>query len=200
MQHASKEAEPTGELFLIFQEAVLPVYAKGHLSNERQHFEEARDWLGQIEEPLHSSPNFQISLRDWRKKSASLTQGNALSCSVVASISQALKPAAAWAAGQNLRIHFEWVWDGRTVFIVQADEAAPVEGFDPRKQLKCYRKHSSERPKLKCLQEISSSHAKRFSKINNVAIYKSLELPSCPIFVLDDESVFKRLLEGAQLI
>src|SRR5690606_14101321 len=57
------------KVHLIIQKKVLPDSGKGHLSNERHCYEEARDWLGQFEGPnLSEKETFTVNLRNWRTK------------------------------------------------------------------------------------------------------------------------------------
>ncbi|WP_244127008.1 nucleoside triphosphate pyrophosphohydrolase [Burkholderia gladioli] len=182
---------------LVVQRAVIAVAAKGHLSDERQHAQEARDWIGEVEAPASpQEPYFRINLRSWRRRENEAAFSRPLQCALRVSISRALEPAAWWAYKRGTRIHFEWVWDGKSVFLVQADEALTLPGFDPTAQTKALQRNNSAKPSLQCLKEISEEHARKFHKIKNVEVYKKLGLPSCPIFVLDDAEIFAELLSG----
>lgn len=198
LQQTSQAIKSTDErVCLVVQRAVTAVSAKGHLSDERQYAQEARDWLGEFEAPASiQDPYFRINLRAWRRKENEAAFLRPLACSLRVSISRALEPAAWWAYKRGTRIHFEWVWDGKFVFLVQADEALTSAGFDPTAQIKALQRNATTKPTLRCLTEITQEHARKFHKIRNVEVYKKLGLPSCPIFVLDNDEVFSELRSG----
>lgn len=116
---------------LLIQKRCQPENAKGHLSNERRCYKENRDWMGEIEFAGSGAPsNFQINLRRWRERLPEKPP-DILACSLSIDISDVLKIPADWAYRVNARLHFEWVWDGRTVYLVQADEEFSWDGHDP---------------------------------------------------------------------
>ncbi|WP_186288425.1 nucleoside triphosphate pyrophosphohydrolase [Burkholderia gladioli] len=194
-QISSSLSSSSEQVCLIVQRAVVPISAKGHLSDERQYAQEARDWLGEIETPAQD-PYFQINLRQWRRRQNEAAFSLPLGCTLRVSISRALEPAAWWAYKLDTRAHFEWVWDGKAVYLVQVDEAITRDGFDPTAQTKALQRQKGTTPALRCLKEISEEHARKFHKINNVEIYKKLGLPSCPIFVLDDVDILSEIISG----
>ena len=116
---------------LLIQKRSAPVRAKGHLSNERRCYEENRDWIGEFESAEGAaSVHFQINLRHWRRKTPQ-NLARPLLCAISPHISEALKMPADWAYRKGARVHFEWVWDGSCVYVVQADEEAEWTGHDP---------------------------------------------------------------------
>ena len=182
---------------LIVQKCVIPISASGHLSNERRFYEDKRDWLGEYEEIAYKSKKpFGIHLRNWRKK---IVVGNSsevsLNCNLSAHISEVLKLPAAWACEKSLRLHFEWVWDGERIYIVQADQEREANGVDPTK---CYSITETDLSSFKpeCLHEITKELATRFNKINNVFTYIDLELPVTTLYVLDDQNLINNLATG----
>ena len=40
-----------------------------------------------------------------------------------------------WATEQRIRVHFEWVYDGYYIYLVQADEEAANDGINPRESM-----------------------------------------------------------------
>jgi predicted house-cleaning noncanonical NTP pyrophosphatase (MazG superfamily) len=177
---------------LVIQKLVIPTSAKGHLSNERRCYEEARDWLGQYEGPENRESNFQINLRNWRQKiNTNISIDNPLKCNLSAHVSEVLKIPASWAYEKNLRIHFEWVWDGKTIFLVQADQDKKGDGVSPTKVLSSYHKKSLFTPRY--LVKINDELHYKYSKIRNVFIYQKLGLPIAPIYILDDQTAINNL-------
>lgn len=185
---------------LIIQKYAIPISAKGHLSNERRFYKESRDWIGDYEEIKTSTGKpFQINLRNWRKRINVNNQvDKSLDCNLTAHISQILHIPAAWAYEQGLRLHFEWVWDGKSIYLVQADQEYEINGVDPLNSLNLERNPLiSFEPK--CLKQITEDHAKRFNKVRNVFVYFKLGLPTTRLFVLDEQSVINELAKGIVL-
>ena len=185
------------EIPLIIQKYIIPISAKGHLSNERRCYEEPRDWLGEFENVKKNiNKPFQINLRNWRKKVVVETYiDKPLICNLSAHVKEMLEIPAAWACERGLRLHFEWVWDGKTIYIVQADQDCETNGVDPNKIL--YSKlNSIDKFVPKILKEITDEHTKRFNKIKNVFTYKKLGLAITKLYVLDDQTIINDLASG----
>lgn len=182
---------------LIIQEYIIPFSAKGHLSNERRVYEEDRDWLGQFEGVSTRLVNrsFKINLRNWRKKVKALTD-QSLNCNLIEHIPSVLESPAAWGYEKHLRLHFEWVWDGEHIYIVQMDQEDKAGGSDPTKLYQAkFTNPSNFNPK--CLKEIVEDHASKYNKIHNVFTYLKLGLPVTKIYVLDDQKVINQLVSGS---
>ena len=175
---------------LIIQKYAVPISKKGHLSNERRCYEEKRDWLGQYED---TADHFTINLRNWREKIDVDQKLNLpLACNLSAHVSEVLKFPATWAYNKKIRLHFEWVWDGGVIYLVQADLEHQNNGEDPTK---ITQKTNNQISKFtpKCLKEITTEHAKKFCKISNVFTYKKLCLPTTKLFILDDQLIIEDL-------
>lgn len=173
---------------------------RGHVSNERRVAEEKRDWQGEIETTLPQL--FKISLRSWRKKiNISSYLELALICPSSKSIKDVLSIPCTWATDYGLRIHFEWIFDGDYVFLVQADEETESTGINPLK----IPETSIEQPTHEdavfpcCVHKLYSEDAdkyKSYSKIQNPLLYQKLGLSSAPLYILDDENTLSLLSQG----
>lgn len=182
---------------LIIQRRVMPLSAKGHLSNERMHAKEARDWIGSYETiDNKSGQHFQINLRNWRKK---IIAGNyvddELKCNISALVAEVLKIPAAWGTQQKIRLHFEWIWDGQRIYIVQADQENESTGINPTK-VHINRLSPTHKFSPKCIKIISQKDASQYSKIHNVFTYLKLGLPVAPLYILDDQSIINDIVSG----
>lgn len=180
---------------LLVQRQSQVIKAKGHLSNERRCYEESRDWIGEIEsaDAAHAG-SFQINLRHWREKLPD-SAPQPLFCALSPQISEVLKVPADWAFRKKVRVHFEWVWDGSVVYLVQADEEAQWEGHNPVEEHAERSYHAiSFEPQV--LRRVTDKDAKRYSKIGNVFTYLKLNLPIAPLFILDDKAVIERVANG----
>lgn len=179
---------------LVVQKLVSPVSAKGHLSNERRCSKENRDWLGEFENiKFISSDCFKIRLRNWRRKlNFAMKLDKPLSCNLKVQISEILKIPSTWAYDSGARIHFEWVWDGKSLYIVQADQDNKCYGIDPVKYYK-YRSVNSKDFTPKCLRKVDEAAASRFGKIKNVYTYHKLGLPTTQLYILDNQCVIDEI-------
>lgn len=180
------------DVHLIVQQAINPVAAKGHLSNERRCYEEARDWLGEFEiSKEKNAPTFSVNLRKWRSETNAHVD-LPLTCHLEALVSKVLQTPAWWAKKKSIRVHFEWVWDGKRLFIVQADEAKKLPGTNPT-DISRSSETATANYQPKCLTKITSSHADQYNKIRNVYTYLTLELPTANLYVLEDVSVLDEI-------
>ncbi len=183
---------------LVIQQYVLPISARGHLSNERRFSKESRDWLGVYEniDNRNSGNHFNINLRNWRKKIVVSNYINRpLDCNISALVSAILEIPATWTYQSKIRLHMEWIWDGHQIFIVQADQESESIGVDPTKV--CLIKSSlpnTFRPK--CIKIVDETDACRYSKINNVITYMNLGLPVTRLYILDDQSIIQSIASG----
>jgi len=183
----------TCEIALVIQKHADPIRLKGHLSNESRVYKETRDWAGEYE---GTDTTFTINLRNWRKRIVVDDQVDTpLQCDLDVRVPEVLKIPAAWAYRQSLRLHFEWVWDGKTVYIVQADQEHESVGENPTKvYIPGGKRSSGFEPR--CLIRVTEAHAERYNKIRNVFTYMKLGLPITQLYVLDDQSVIDGLALG----
>lgn len=104
-----------GKVHWIVQADVRPV-RRGHLSNERHLSYENRDWVAEVElQGDRLGYASTIAIRPWRD-GAGLPDLD-LSCGSEPQITLRLRKVAKWATTYTSRLHFEWVWDGATVWL-----------------------------------------------------------------------------------
>lgn len=167
---------------------------KGHLSNERHVSKEPRDWVVELElADDYPGKTIPIGIRSWREggKPSSLD----LSCNSEAEIPIRLKDVAKWAFQFAKRIHFEWVWDGKRLWIVQADAAAPLHGVDPTTVLPS----QILTPNVGGLQVFRVAEAndyERYVKLRNAALYRKFGYKMPPFFIVDNHDAISRVLAG----
>ena len=117
---------------VIIQKRVISLFC-GHISNERRVAKDLRDWRGEFD-VVAPPRTFRISLRNWRKKVNTTDQFNSkLMCPSDRNIRTALTIPCTWVTSQKIRVHFEWVYDGDYLYLVQADEEKSSSGIDPTK-------------------------------------------------------------------
>jgi len=185
-----------GSVHWILQEHATP-RKKGHLSNERRIAEKKRDWVVEVEvSPGMPGEFHKISLRQWRdKRNPSLDQ---LRCLYRESIIDMLTQAAKWAHGQLLRVHFEWVWTGQALFIVQADACESNEqGVDPKKLVTSIApKGDFDGSGLKLFRPIIQEDFENYRKLKNVRLYTNIGYNVGTFYILDDAELIKSILTG----
>ena len=122
-----RDLSPDARLGLIVQEYREPVM-NGHLSNERRVAKEFRDGLVEFTDPQTGAMDeAKIGHRNWRRSPDNVVH-QPLACSAREQIKRVLRRPLARAAQQRRRVHYEWVWDGTVVYIVQADDAQDDPG------------------------------------------------------------------------
>lgn len=183
---------------LVIQKYIKQHVAKGHLSNERRFFEEKRDWFGEMEQgALLAKQPFKINLRDWREKiDLSPLMGQSLACNMIACIPDALRIPATWGFDQGLRLHFEWVSDGKAIYLVQADEEKDNVGENPTILATTSAAPQQEKFVPKCLKLVGKSCGGQYHKIKNIQVYKNLSLPTADLYILDDQRIIDSIAKN----
>ena len=182
-----------GEVHWVIQQAV-EQKELGHLSNERHLSYENRDWVTEFE-PCGERPGYTtpIAVRRWRDGTDS--RATDLFCISEPEITLRLKSVARWATQFPVRMHFEWVWDGTVVSIVQADRAERTHGVDPRSLL------AVEVPALN-VQSLWTFHSaedgdyERYAKLSNARLYRTLGYEMPVFYVTDEPSLIGSILAG----
>jgi len=180
---------------LIIQNYIPEAKDKGHLSNERRLYKNTRDWIGETEDSKLDDRVFKINLRTWRERIDLLSYTTKrLECSSRLNIKNTLKIAAHWVYSiQSLRIHFEWVFDGQNIYIVQADEANNDNGINPHQVYKHLQSPNNINFTPSVLKEVTQQHAETYPKIHNVFVYKKLNLPIAKLYILEDKEHINKL-------
>ena len=184
---------------VIIQKRVLAL-SRGHISNERRVAEEKRDWKGEIEEAVPRV--FSVSLRSWRKKvKVDGYIDSPLMCPGDKVIKDVLSVPCTWATNQRLRVHFEWVYDGYHIYLVQADEEIATDGINPIKGV--YDPIATQEPTDAgfpyCVHPLKAEDAeryKRYAKIQNPLLYHRIGQSTAPLYILDDQETLAALAKG----
>jgi len=172
---------------------VIPPQQLGHLSNERHLREEHRDWIVEIE-TLRSRPGYAVpfGVRRWRD---GIKANVDLACMSELLISRKLKGVAMWAMDFSSRLHFEWVWDGRRIWMVQAEAAEMPSGIDPAttipKELSRIRLES-----LRQFRVATENDYQAYRKLRNAHLYSKLGYQMPCFYVLDDREEIDSILSG----
>lgn len=184
---------PSETVHFIVQRRVR-VEAKGHLSNERRIAEKSRDWVCEIEPTAsHAAESGSAAVRKWRQDD---TEVGPLTCALRANIFRTLRQVAARAG--NVRLHFEWVWDGERVWVVQQDSAIAGKGQDPRALVADHDQGGADPTNSELLHFRRADHDDfiKFPKLKNARLYSELGYEMPPFFILDDHDFLRRLQSG----
>jgi len=182
-----------GEVHWIVQEEANPK-KRGHLSNERHVRKENRDWLLEVE-PQTGKPGYTVPIAIRRWRDGTRVTDLDMSCISELEISLRLKRVAMWATSLHSRIHFEWVWTGRAVRIVQAQEEDPATGVDPSNLIPG-RISQYEPSGLATFRSANGKDYERYRKLRNARLYSELGYRMPPFYVMCDPKVMKALLSG----
>lgn len=168
----------------------------GHLSNERRVAKVKRDWLLEFE-LTDGLPNYRvpvsIGIRNWRE--GEFTTPEKLICDSSIRIDSSLRAPAKWAASKKLRVHYEWVWDGDQIWIVQADFCGPVKGVDPKSFLPKHVK-KIDSTSLKIFRFSTKADFENYRKLANSNLYSELGYKPPNFFILDNQQVISDLING----
>lgn len=171
---------------------------KGQLANERRIAKDKRDWVVEVETTAsHSGEIYRIPLRTWRDNRPPLE--TLLGCTHRESIVNSLAMVARWTYERLIRVHYEWVWDGKAVHIVQADPCDFVErGRDPHSLVN---ELSCTTPIADTLEVFRLAEAKDFEayrKLANVRVYSQLGYQIVPFFVLDNRLEIQSIIRDGR--
>jgi predicted house-cleaning noncanonical NTP pyrophosphatase (MazG superfamily) len=170
------------------------VAAKGHLSNERRLNREPRDFVVEFE-PVDSfvGQTEQVAVRTWR--TGKFVDASVLTCDARAAIGLVLKRVASWAMRFSCRIHFEWVWNGKTVLLVQGDCATVLGGIDPRSVVPEHIQTCGASG-LRAFRVVDGNDYATYRKLSNAKLYSELGYKMPPFYVLQDPAIISALLHG----
>lgn len=182
---------------LVIQLCPRRVLQKGHLSNERRCYPEIRDWMVELDSDgdVIRNNNFSINLRKWRKAiDLSDKTNQPLACKLSIDFDKVLTIPAWWGYERKKRLHFEWIWDGYSIFLVQADQVAKKKGENP--YLLPVPNLINNEYKFKVLRSFSKEDIAKYGKLRNVDIYTQLNLPTVPLYILDYQKISKSIING----
>lgn len=177
----------------------IKVYSEiGHLSNEKRIDKDNRIWLYTCNSPKRNEEEFyKISLKKWRNKiDPSEYDNQYLSCEHKNHLQHILKKIAFWANNLKSRMHFEWIWDGSKLFLLQADEEIIDDStaLDPKKLIL---NNSVNDYIPKCLIPIDQFKSENeYDKLKNTLLYQELNLFSYSLYVLNNKLILKELSKG----
>jgi len=197
-QHASSEQikKQFGSLnlALIVQTYVEPK-AVGHLSNERRVARRRQEWLYEFEHSEKHLPIGRFALKYGKKRTIRADTGQLTALNEQDLVRQ-LRSVAAYIDGEGLRLHMEWVWDGKELWIVQGDKDSETQGRDPQSYLSAMRSSQSTITLKSFVTGDSIAHD-RWHKLQCPKDFRSAGLPTADLWVLEDASILLNLQNGS---
>ncbi|MDC5459232.1 nucleoside triphosphate pyrophosphohydrolase [Acinetobacter baumannii] len=169
---------------------------KGHLSNERRVGKSLRDFVLEPESSS-SQASKNKAVRPWRD--GDLKTPKKLDCKDPVSIDKNIKPVMLWTYEKKVRLHFEWVWDGNQIWIVQADQCNKEGGEIPENLLLQQKiREEFDYTALKIFRKVEDHDFQSFKKLDNARIYKEeLGFDLVDFYILDVESEVKKIISGS---
>lgn len=187
---------PGKNLAVIVQRAISGI-ARGHLSNERRVADEYRDALLEVEAANGDITERRISFRRWR--SGKPASENPLVCTSENDIANALRPVLSFSTQRRKRAHFEWVWDGKFVHVVQADIAEDrFSGTSPEAPIRGRQYAPANSKHLTCFVPVDLSNASTPGKLRNHAVYSAHGYWQPTFYQLTDPEILKSIVEGKE--
>lgn len=167
---------------------------KGNFSNERRLNERKRDFVVEFETQANR-PGYAVPLhvRQWRDGNA--VDLSRMDCDSEMQITLKLKNVGIWGNQFFNRTHFEWVWDGKSVYVVQLEDATRIKGIDPHSLIP--KKIISISPSdLRVFRIAQSGDFDKYEKLKNARLYESLDYKMPAFYVIDDSQIIQDLLLG----
>jgi predicted house-cleaning noncanonical NTP pyrophosphatase (MazG superfamily) len=180
---------PDNNFSIVVQEYIEPIYL-GHLSNERRLNENSKSWYYEILNPDGSY------LEGEHINTSALTKVIVKPfCNTKLSLIDLLKNIAA--SNSLNRFHFEWVWDGKRIWIVQKDKeltsrATHEPGSDWRGRLS--KIINSDDYTLTCLNTVTSTK-NSWKKVKCIETFINCELPFGQVYILEGIELLQSILD-----
>ena len=178
------------EIALVIQQYITPL-ASGHLSNERRVSRRITDWMCEFDHPYRKKKPI---IRFKVKNTNNSIQDVSLLCKTDKELYKKIQTVASFSIRLKKRIHYEWVWDGKKLWIVQKDIEEDYIGSSPKNRGSAQTKKVKEPLLTVFVKEPNASNVWR--KIVNVRTFRKCGLPVAKLFVLEDSKTIKQLIKG----
>lgn len=171
----------------IVQRYIQPVRI-GHLSNERRVSRQITSWHLEFQESEDQTPiATKFSTKRYKPKDVS----NALACNSVKLLTLRLQQVAATFDRERRRVHIEWIWDGKRLWIVQCDDELDLKTEAPGKYW-LDRARSSSVIGLELLVPVMDAR-QVWPKVQAVRDFSSCGFVIGHIYVLEDPGTLEAL-------
>lgn len=170
----------------------------GHLSNERRLSQMARDW--KLEYENSDKPVVSIGVRTWRKSydEKDLTE-TPLFCGSSRDVKATLRKVAYYFCDERHkaeRWHFEFVWNGNQIYIVQNDREELDQSAENPMDYPIQIDREDNLEHFNVLRMVNKADGKLFKKVQNALLYQKLGLTVAPLYILDNRETIVSLTQG----
>lgn len=164
----------------------------GHLSNERRISRNQNSWLLEIS---NNKSQLIDSIRFESKTSLDIKEGFELSCLNKQEVIKVLKNIAQ--VSFHSRVHYEWIWDGKRLWIVQRDEEKNDYVGTPPGSDWDFKNYDGiiEDQELKVFNTAQTTK-NSWRKIECIRTFKKCGLPVGKVYILENKSVIAKLGNG----
>lgn len=190
LQKESAEENPATLSVLIQHYKYPKLY--GHLSNERRVTLRSNRWLCEIET---STVGWEQRLHWLKAKlSKSGVRPGPLLCKDKESLESKLLAITTTSHNDRTRCHYEWVWDGERLWVVQKDIEEEERGPRPISSVTAV-PMSTDQPKLRVFVPATQATG-MWKKIESLKVFVSAGLRVANLYVLEDPKAIHALAEG----
>ena len=174
---------PVNELAILLQGYIRPLFV-GHLSNERRISKTGKAWVveysscevGQKEIKLFPFNVDKVETKDYPYPPR---------------LFEALKNLATSKTKNEIRYHFEWIWDNKQLHIVQQDTEDSFRGTAPGSEWKIKERKIKSQDLFVIVKEKDAIN--QWSKANHVKTFRKCDLPHGDIYILENPEIIKEI-------
>jgi len=190
---ASCPVEMGTAMGIIVQRYIGTCRSSGHLSNERRVSKRISSWVCEFDAVSGVGAPWVFRFSSSGVEPARTDAP--LMCDDKGCLIQILKQVAAWSHSRKLHLHFEWIWDGSRLWIVQADYSSDIRCKPPFAS-----RHKSinvSKPR-----SVSTLVSERdiprgiWSKLDCVKIFRECGLPTTDLWILHDKKLLSEFDKG----
>lgn len=175
-----------------------PPTLRGYFSNARRVSEGMRRWVCEIDPSGVLETETMPTLLKCRVEKARLSDEQEIMCSNRRELVEGLRSVGRYFYERKERRLLEWVWDGSRLWIVQNDRAVDPPGESPE-LASLAQAPPIDATRLRQFKPFSSADAKRWQKLRCVETFRSIELPTTPLFVLHGANKINQLAKTGTL-
>jgi hypothetical protein len=179
---------------VIVQKYIQSTKSIGHLSNERRLSPDHKNWLCEFETTEFDYSPIKIQIDPKEQFLNNLKQSH-LECTSFDELSITFRSIAAWSLQAKARMHFEWVWDGNILWLVQADEDTTKVDKGPF-SASIDVSSSSRGIQFQVLEAATNIKTGIWQKVDSLKIFQECGLQTVEIWVLHDRKVLSDLQQG----
>lgn len=190
--HASDSLGASAEAVAVIIQMHRCPKASGHLSNERRVSRRIIDWVYEVS--AGDKQSAKIARFTLKNQPQALADPSVLSCGKSEDIEQQLRIVAASTPHIALRHHYEWIWDGRRIWIVQQDLEEVVKVIAPGGLWKTIKAVDEVDPLMAFVKEADA--VGDWNKVRSVREFRECGLPYASVYVLEDKRTLAELIKG----